>query len=109
MNVENVQAVVQVVAQLAFGDGIFGNFVGCSEHAHVHGGLNLAAQAAKFVVFEHAQQLGLGVHRHLTNLIEQQRTFFRQFEAAGPSLQRAGEGAFFVSEDLAFDESLRNS
>jgi len=56
------------------------------------------------VVFKHAQQLGLRGNRHLTDLIQQQRTFFRQLKASGAPLHGAGESAFFVAKDLAFNQ-----
>ena len=76
MNVENVETVIKVLAQFSVGDGVVGNFVGRGEHAHVDRGFDLAAEAAEFVIFKHAQQLGLGAHGHLANLVEEQRSAF---------------------------------
>ena len=108
LNVEDVQAIEKIIAQMALGDRIFRNLVGRGQHAHVDRGFALAAQAAQLAVFQHAQQFGLRADRHLADFVEQQRAALGQFEAAGAALQRAGERAFFVAEDFAFDQRLRN-
>ena len=60
------------------------------------------------MVFQHTQQLGLRGDRHLANLVQQQRSFLRQFETTRPTLHRAGESTFFVPEDFAFNQGFRN-
>ena len=60
------------------------------------------------MVFQHAQQLRLRAHRHLANLVEQQRPAFGKFEAAGAALQRARECAFFMAKNFAFDQGFGN-
>jgi hypothetical protein len=57
---------------------------------------------------QHAQQLHLRGRRHLGDLVEEQRAAIGQLEAAGPSIDRAGEGAFFVPEDLALEQRFGN-
>ena len=54
MNMENVQAEIKVLANFAFGHGAIGIFVGGRDYAHVDRSFALAAEAAHFVVFEHA-------------------------------------------------------
>ncbi len=108
LDVEDVQTIEEIVAQMALRDGVFRGFVGCGQHANVDRGFALAAQAAKLAVFQHAQQLGLGGNRHLADFVEQQRAAFGQFEAADAALERAGECALFVTEDFAFDQRFRN-
>ena len=70
--------------------------------------LDLGAEAAEALLLDDAQQLGLGADRHLADLVEQQRAFLCQLEAAGAALDGAGEGALFVAEDLRFDQGLRD-
>ena len=108
VDVEDVEAVVEIVAQLAAGDGFFGNLVGGGQDADIDGGFGLAAEAAQLAVFEDAEQLGLGADRHLADFVEQEGAAFGQLEAAGAALQGSGEGAFLVAEDLAFDEGFRD-
>ena len=107
-NVEDVQPVVQVVAQMSLRHRLFRNLVGGRQHAHVHRGFHLAAQAPQLAVFQHAQQLGLGADGHFADFVQQQRAALGQFEAADAALQRAGECALLVAEDFAFDQRFRN-
>ena len=104
VDVEDVEAVVEVGAQVAFGNGVRGVAVGGGQHAHVHVLLGARAQAAQLALLKNAQQLGLGADGHFADLVQQQRAAGGQLEAAGAPLGRAGEGALFVAEDLAFDE-----
>ncbi len=108
LNVEDIQAIEKIIAQVSLGDRLLGNFVGRGQHANIDGGFALAAQAAQLAVFQHAQQLGLRGNRHLADLVQQQRAALSQLEAADAAFQRAGERALFVSEDLAFDQRLGN-
>ncbi len=70
-DIENVQAIKKVLAQLALGDCLLGNLVGGREHTHVYRCFHLTAQAAQLAVFQHAQQLGLRGCRHFADLIQQ--------------------------------------
>ena len=108
VDAENVQPVVKIVAQLPFGDRLFGNLIGCGHHPHVDRSFDLAAEPAQPVVFEDPQQLGLGGDRHLADFIQQQRAALGQLEAAGAALQSAGERAFLVAKNFAFHQRVRN-
>ena len=108
VNVEDIEPVIEIVAQLTGGDSVVRNFVGGGEHTHVDCGFHFASQAAQLVIFEHTQQFCLRSHGHLANFVEQDRAAFGQLEAAGAPFQRSGEGAFFVAEDLAFDQRFGN-
>ena len=108
MDVENVQAEIEVLAQMPIGDGLFGIFVGGGDHADVHGRFHFAAEAADFVVFQNAQQLGLRGRGHFADFIEQQRAAVGQFEAADAAFGSAGEGAFLVAENFALHQRFGN-
>ena len=45
--------------------------------------------------------------RHLGDLVEEERAAVRKLEAAEAPLDRAGEGAFLVTEELALQQRLR--
>ncbi len=106
VDVENVESIIKIVAQLASRHGFLGNLVGCGQNADIDRGLHFAAQPAQLAVLEHAQQFGLRGHRHLADLIEQQGSTFRQFKTSGTPLQRSGECAFFVTEYFALDQAF---
>jgi hypothetical protein len=67
-----------------------------------------AAHPLELALLQDAQELGLRFQRKLADLVEKQRAAIRDFEPAAPLLRRAGEGAFFVTEELALDEVTRN-
>ena len=108
MYIENVEPVIEVFPQFAIGDGIVGNLVGGGEHAHVHRGLDLAPEAPKFVVFQNPQQFGLCAHRHLSDLVQQQRAAFGEFETAGAAFQSPRKRALLVAKNFALDQGLGN-
>ena len=82
---EDIQTVVQVLAEPAVSDRLQWVGVGGGDHPHVHGLFALAAEGAKTMLLQHAEQLCLRARRHLRNLVEKQRALVRKFEAALPS------------------------
>src|SRR5271156_6326438 len=108
MNVENIQPIIEVVAQLASSDSVFRHFIGGCKNADVDRRFCLAAQTAKFTIFQHAQKFSLSANRHFADLVQQQRSSFRQFKASGTSFECAGKRSPFVAEDLTLNQSLWN-
>src|SRR5271156_2763363 len=108
VDVEHIQPVIEIAAQLTRGNGIVGNFVGGRQHAHINRRFHFASQAAQLMVFEYAQQLGLRGYRHLADFVEQYSAPFSQFEASGTALQGSGKCTLFMSEDFALDQCFRN-
>jgi hypothetical protein len=91
---EDVQPVVEVLAQLADLDGFHRVDVGRRDHAHVNRLLHAPAEAPELPLLQHPQQLDLSRGRHLANLIEEQRAAIRELETALPPVRRAGERPF---------------
>ena len=52
------------------------------DDANVHAPCCGRADSLEFAGFEHAQQLGLQVHRHVGNFIQEKRAAVRQFESS---------------------------
>ena len=67
-----------------------------------------SAEPPELALLQHAQQLHLRGRHHLGDLVEEQRAAMRQLEAALSALDRAGERALLVPEDLALEERLGN-
>ena len=57
-------------------------------------------------LLQHAQQLRLEPHRHVADLVEQQRAAVRRLEQSRCGAVRAGERALLVSEQLGFEQVL---
>src|SRR5579859_1846949 len=108
VNVKDVQAEVEVLAQLAVADGLLGIFIGRGDDANVDGSFGFAAEAADFAVFENTQEFGLRGRRHFADFVEQERAAVGQFKAADAALGRAGESTALVAEDFAFHQGFGN-
>ena len=68
------------------------------------------ANTHDFPILQESEQLGLGVHGQLGDLIQEQRAAVRQLEQAGlPFGLRARKGSLFIAEELRFDERVGHS
>ena len=108
VDIENVQAIVEVISQFAARYRFFGDLIGGGEDANIDGSLDFASQPPQFAVFEDAQQFGLRSDGHFANFVEEKRAALGEFEASRPALKRARKRSFFVSKDFAFDQGFRN-
>ena len=107
VDVEDVEAVVEVLAEQARRDhALLQVAVGRGDDAHVDAHRLVGAQRLDHPLLQHAQQLGLRGHRHLGDLVEQQRAAVRGAEAAVALLDRAREGAALVTEQLRLQQRL---
>ena len=101
-----IESVVEVLAELTV---LYG-----APHIEVGGGYDAyvglehlgAAHADILAALQHAQQLDLGLQRHLAHLVEEERTAVSDFEVALLLGMRIGIGAAFVSEELAIHRAL---
>ncbi len=67
-----------------------------------------ATDPLESALFQDAQDFGLDRQGQLSNLVEKQGAAVRHLEASSLSAVSTGEGAFFVSEELALDQRLGN-
>ena len=79
---EDVEPVVEILAELAVGDQLLEIAVGRRHHAHVDLDRLGAADALELALLQHAQQLDLHVERQVADLVEEQRAAVGQLEAA---------------------------
>ena len=84
----DVEAVVQVLAELALGDQLVDVPVGRGHEPDVERDQLLAAEPAHLALLEHAEQVDLGLGGHLADLVEEQRAALRHLEPAGLLPQR---------------------
>jgi hypothetical protein len=104
----DVEPVVQILAKQPLGNELAQVAVRRGDDAHV--GLERRAPADGHVLalLQHPQQPGLGLHRHVADLVEKQGSALGLLEAAGKALGGAGKGTLFVAEQLRFDEFARD-
>ena len=103
-----VQAMVEVLAQLALGHGLARIAVGRRDDTHIVADLRGAADARELAGLEHAQQLHLQLHRHLGDFVEEDAAAVGALEEALVLPVRAGEAAALVTEELGLDELRRD-
>ena len=104
----DVEAEEQVLAERALLDGVAQVLVGRRDDPHVGLDRRAAADGRVFALLQHAQQPRLRLHRHVADLVEEQRAALGLLEAADRARVGAGEGALLVAEQLALDEIARN-
>src|SRR5215471_9119128 len=95
-----MQAVVQIAPEGSLFDHLLQVPVSSRNHAYIHLLSARAAQPLKLALLQDAQQFGLQVERNVTHFIQKQGSFICQLESSWLSHDGAGEGAFFVPEQL---------
>ena len=108
MDGEDVEPIVEVLAQLSFCHGVGGILVGRGDDPHVDRLLLPSSEPSERPLLKHAEQLHLGGRLHFGDLVEEERSPVRQLEAAQAPLRGARKRPFFVAEDLALEQRLRN-
>ncbi|MNQ75336.1 hypothetical protein D3C85_901260 [compost metagenome] len=105
---DDVQAVVEVLAELAVLGQVLQVAVGRGDQAHVDLLRLHRADPADLAFLEDAQQARLGLQRQLADLVEEQGAAVGGLDQAGPSGGGAGEGALLVAEQLRLDQGFRD-
>ncbi len=82
--------------------------VGGGDDAHVHLNFLHSAQVHEALVLQHAQQLGLRLHRHVADFVEEDRAAVGHLEQALLAADRAGEGALDVAEEGGLQQVARH-
>jgi len=100
----DVEAVEEVFAEGAVGDGRFEVDVGGGEDAGVERAGFIGADGAELVFLEGAEEFDLELEGELADFVEKEGAFAGLGEEAMAVGVGAGEGAFDVAEELAFDE-----
>ncbi len=103
---DHVEAVVEVVAELAARDHRLEVAVGRREHAHVHLDRPRSADPLEGLLLQDPQQLHLRALRQVANLVEEQAAAVGQLEPAAMLPVGAGERAALVAEQFGFEEGL---
>ena len=103
----DVQPIEQVLSEQASLDHALQITVRRADYVQVGRDRLIGTELQYLALGENAQQPGLQLHRHVADLIEEQRAAaglqYLALRALGP---RAGEGAVRVAEQLAFDQTL---
>jgi hypothetical protein len=98
----------QVLAEAAGGDHRLQILVRRADDAGVDGDRLAAADALDDPFLEEAQELDLKGERDVADLVEEQGAALGELDLALRRLDRAGEGALFVAEQLGLEQILRD-
>ena len=101
---DDVEAVEEVFAEAAVAHCLAQIDVGGGDDAHVHLDLLDAAEVHEAPVLQHAQNLGLRVHAHGGDLIQEERAAVGHFEEALLGGDGRGEGALDVAEERGLQQ-----
>ena len=108
LDAEDVEPVVEIVAERALCHDLREVAVGGGDDAHVDLDRRRRADRQDLLRFDGAQQLHLQVERQIADLVEEDRAAARALEQAFLVGDRAGEGAAQVAEELALEQTLGN-
>src|SRR6185436_7786492 len=103
---EDVEPVVEILAEGAGGDRLLQVLVGGGDQAHVRLDRLGAADPLELPLLQDTEQLHLRRQVDVADLVEKQRAAVRQLEAALLARFGAGEGAFLVAEQLGLDQAV---
>src|SRR4029450_8602684 len=106
-DVEDAEAVEQVLAKLAALDGFPQVAVGRGDHPDVRLEKARPPQPLELALLQDAQELGLCGQTHPPALVEEQHAAGSEFHLPGLCLLRAGERAALVSKQLRLEQLLR--
>ncbi len=108
LDAHDIDAVVEVLTELAFGDELGEILVGGEDKARAQRGELAGAEAAELHLLQNAEQLDLGEEAEVADFVEEKRAAAGLLEVAFAGADGAGEGAFLVAEELGFDQGFRD-
>ena len=106
MDGEDVESVVEILAEGLFLDRFQQVAVGGGDDADIDPDRRLAADAVEFMLLQDVEQLGLDLGREFADLIEEDGAAVGELEAADAPGDGAREGPLLVAEELALHEPV---
>src|SRR5438270_7163072 len=96
----------EILPEARLSDRSFKILVGCRHDPHIHFDLAMSTQSIERLPVKHTQQLHLSLQLEFANFVQEERAFVSQLEQSRLRTVGAAEGAFFISEQFAFDQVL---
>src|SRR5581483_2710175 len=108
LNAHHVDAVVEILAELAFRNELGQILMGSEDQAGAKRNEAVRTQPAELHLLQHAQQLDLRVQAQIADFVEEERAVAGLLEVAFARTHGAGKSALLMAEELSFDEGFRN-
>ena len=105
-DLHHLEAEKEVLAEIAGLHPLLEVAVGRRDHPYVHSHRRRVADSLELHGFEDPEQTKLHTWGHFADLVEEDRAAIRSLESADLVLDRVGEGAADVAEELAFEETF---
>ena len=107
MDVDDVEAVEEILAEGALADALPQIAMGGADHADVDARhLPVGADLLDLAGLEEAEQQGLHPQRHLADFVEEDGAAVGHLQQARPVAVRVGEAALDVAEQLGFEQRI---
>ena len=107
IQINNIEAVVEIFAEFAVFDQLLEIGVGGGDDADVDAHAFVGAQRHEFAVLKNAQKLDLNFGADGADFVEENAAAIRSFEEAFAIGDGSGEGAFDMAEQECFREVRR--
>src|SRR5262245_28783141 len=105
---EDVEAIVEVGAELIVRDHLSEVAVRRGDQAHVRPHGARAAQSLELLLLQHPQQFRLYLKRNVADLIKEESPLVRHLEASDSPLDGSRESALLMAEQFAFQQAARD-
>ena len=106
-HMDGIDTIKQVFAELALRHHFVQIAIGGTNQANVDGNGFVASHTHHGTALKHGEQLGLQPIRQIAYFVQEQGSSLRHFELARTIGMRIGKSAFLMSEQFAFEKSLR--
>ena len=108
IQLKDVQAVIQILAELPLVHEFRQVAVGCGDEAEIRIFAAAHPDLLDLIALQHAQQLCLKIQREFADLVEKDRALVRQLELALlPAFPRSGKSALHIAEQFRFSQFTR--
>src|SRR3984893_12858305 len=104
LHLHYVQTKIQILAESSGADGRLQVAIGRRDDSNIDRASFGGADGFYFALLQGTQQLGLQIHGHVSDFIEEQRAAVGGFEQTLLGLNSSGESAFHITEKFGLDE-----
>src|SRR5580692_12170493 len=101
---DDIEAVIEILAKMMRTDFGFEVAIGRGDYSRIDVNSAFTANALEVLILQEAQKLGLESRCQVSDLVEENAAAVSGLEPAGLVLDRAGERAAHVAEQLAFEQ-----